>query len=68
MLNSRLEYQKTENTLFKIDTLFITKMTENPYTLWGHTFLYNPHKEVTPRPESMSSMISNSAAFYSPIV
>ena len=35
--------------LAKIDTPFMTKTAEKPYpTLWGHAYLYSPHKGVPP--------------------
>ena len=36
----------------KIDTLFMTKIAENP-TLWDHTYLQSPYKGVAPPPAWM---------------
>ena len=42
-------YDQNGGKMAKIDTLFMTKTAEKPYTLWGRTYLYSPYKVVTPR-------------------
>ena len=34
----------------KTDTLFMTKTTAKPCTLWDRTYLYSPYKVVAPSP------------------
>ena len=50
--------------LAKIDTFFMTKTVENPYTLGPHILvMYSPYKGVTPTPDKFSQarwpLISN---------
>ena len=67
-----LQYLQKKHTLFmtkmaklaKIDTFFMTKTVENPYTLGPHILvMYSPYKGVTPTPDKFSQarwpLISN---------